>query len=427
MRSSSSSGLMRTVMSKSTRCNRWMAMLVGGVIAVAVTVVGTGAPADAATRVTFTGGQIAAPYGTAATPSVASNGSLTLLVWSEKVGGTFGIYGRITSADTTSIAGRITIASTAGHDSVLPDVAWDRSNNTWLVVWQYTYSSSDHDILGRTVTTAGSVGPELRINTLSSDQRAPTVAAAYWDVSIVAYVQGAVTDATRTDIYVTSFTDLGLSNSIRASFDTADDPSADFNPDIGVSWDGIEDANFRVVWDAQSAESSAIEARWYGDGSGETQTLVSVPWYTPVSAPAVARSGVADDAWLVTYEYNHGTGTIVDIWGVVVGYHRFKTFPISTKPRSEREPAVAYNGTFLVAWTDRRDDPEGDVYGARVSVDGTVLDPNGFLITAYTPEDDRAALTSVTSAKNTFGVAWELTPSGQGTGIATYGITVAPK
>jgi hypothetical protein len=54
------------------------------------------------------------------------------------------------------------------------------------------------------------------------------------------------------------------------------------------------------------------------------------------------------------------------------------------------QPAVAFaGGQFLVAWTDLREvpsDPSTNVYGARVAVDGTVLDPEGFLI-AHGPEE----------------------------------------
>jgi len=52
-------------------------------------------------------------------------------------------------------------------------------------------------------------------------------------------------------------------------------------------------------------------------------------------------------------------------------------------PRSQEKPAVASNGEiFLVVWADQRDfnDNEWDVYGARVTSDGEVLDPDGIVI-----------------------------------------------
>lgn len=48
-------------------------------------------------------------------------------------------------------------------------------------------------------------------------------------------------------------------------------------------------------------------------------------------------------------------------------------------------PAIAFgNTTYLATWKDYRDGPFGSIYAARMSQDGTVLDPNGFEITNST-------------------------------------------
>src|SRR6187431_750020 len=42
-------------------------------------------------------------------------------------------------------------------------------------------------------------------------------------------------------------------------------------------------------------------------------------------------------------------------------------------------PAVAFDGAdYLVTWTENRGDPFGDLYGARITPAGTLLDPDGF-------------------------------------------------
>jgi hypothetical protein len=66
--------------------------------------------------------------------------------------------------------------------------------------------------------------------------------------------------------------------------------------------------------------------------------------------------------------------TVLD--GVATG------FPISTAPGTQLFPRAAYgNGQWLVAWQDRRNTANDDIYGARVSgTTGTVIDPGGIAI-----------------------------------------------
>src|SRR5437867_8938881 len=60
--------------------------------------------------------------------------------------------------------------------------------------------------------------------------------------------------------------------------------------------------------------------------------------------------------------------------------------PICTNPGRQTSPRVAFDGQrYLVVWEDDRESTTNyldyQIYGARVSVNGTVLDPNGFKIT----------------------------------------------
>jgi hypothetical protein len=58
---------------------------------------------------------------------------------------------------------------------------------------------------------------------------------------------------------------------------------------------------------------------------------------------------------------------------------------ISTADNDQRHPAMVFGGAgHLVVWSDIRPDPviyrDSDIYGARVDVSGTVLDPDGIVI-----------------------------------------------
>ncbi|MGD8979400.1 MAG: hypothetical protein PVH23_04970 [candidate division WOR-3 bacterium] len=53
-------------------------------------------------------------------------------------------------------------------------------------------------------------------------------------------------------------------------------------------------------------------------------------------------------------------------------------FPISTAPNYTGYPSVCYaNDQFYVFWIDQRNLPLRSLYGARVTTDGAVLDPDG--------------------------------------------------
>src|SRR5436190_15985416 len=82
--------------------------------------------------------------------------------------------------------------------------------------------------------------------------------------------------------------------------------------------------------------------------------------------------------------------------------------PICTDPGQQTFPRVAFNGTeYLVVWEDDRESSTNfllyQIYGARVTMDGHVLDTNGFKITANQTNRTGAA---VASDGNGFFAVW---------------------
>ncbi|UCF81431.1 MAG: hypothetical protein JSV08_03215, partial [Acidobacteriota bacterium] len=78
-------------------------------------------------------------------------------------------------------------------------------------------------------------------------------------------------------------------------------------------------------------------------------------------------------------------GTILDPLGI----------PVSTAANDQLYPSAASNGTdYFVAWEDFRSGVDDDIYGARVTSAGTVLDPAGIAVS--TAVNDQVA-TSVAS------------------------------
>lgn len=73
------------------------------------------------------------------------------------------------------------------------------------------------------------------------------------------------------------------------------------------------------------------------------------------------------------------------------------SFSLCIAPQDQSQPTVAFNGrNFMAVWHDARTAPpeqwsafgQFDVYGARVDTTGTVLEPNGFLISGFVPDAD---------------------------------------
>ncbi len=112
----------------------------------------------------------------------------------------------------------------------------------------------------------------------------------------------------------------------------------------------------------------------------------------PVSADARSQLNPA-----VAYD---GKGTYLVVWQQGRFYHQSQSADIlavridsrgrvldrqpivvCNAEASQEQPQVAFSeGTFLVVWHDLRNGRDWDVYAARVSPDGKVRDPNGFLV-----------------------------------------------
>jgi phosphoribosylformylglycinamidine (FGAM) synthase PurS component len=129
-------------------------------------------------------------------------------------------------------------------------------------------------------------------------------------------------------------------------------------------------------------EASGVERLASDDGEfliDTSGTLVPAPGYQRY--PAVASDGAN---FLVVWEdfRNYDIigarvtpqGTVLDPQGIVISQAAYR----------QESPALAFDGAnFLVVWGDRRSD-SSDIYGARVTPGGTVLDPSGFVISQAT-------------------------------------------
>jgi hypothetical protein len=139
-----------------------------------------------------------------------------------------------------------------------------------------------------------------------------------------------------------------------------------------VAFDG---QNFLIVWAPQGG--SVYGVRLSPSGSILDQAPVRIS-NAPGYDPAIAFDGTDYLAVWGTDVYGGDiagarvspAGTVLDPAGI----------PISSHPGDEGGPHLAFDGAnFLVAWAGWQG-TSVDVYGARVSPSGAVLDPNGLVI-----------------------------------------------
>jgi hypothetical protein len=305
-------------------------------------------------------------------PSVAHNGANFLVVWQDLRSGTghADIYGaRVSGAGTVLNTSGILI-SNAVNAQELPAVAYNGVD--FVVAWQDRRSGTSYDIYGARVSGTGVVrNPSgIPISTAVNDQRVPALAREGTNCLVVWQ------DYRSYDIYGARMTSTGTVLDTNGVLISTVSSNA-YSP--AVAHDGT---NFLVVWQDHTHNNSpniyGVQVSGGGTVLGTSDIAISRS-ANGQYIPAVAHDGM--NFLVVWQDYRNGLseiyGTRLDEMGTVLDT---SGIAIATSGSSKHLPAVIYGGTnFLVVWLDYRSGG-GDIYGARVSSDGSVLDAAGIPI-----------------------------------------------
>jgi hypothetical protein len=253
-----------------------------------------------------------------------------------------------------------------------PSVAFDGRN--YLVVWDYLQS---YYFYGLSRVRAVRVTPEGRVvdaSPINISQQGSASAVAFGETdylvvwSSYAFPGGSKISMTRVD---PSGTVLDRGGVVLGRT---------YGGDIAVSSNG---SNYLVVWTGDDGQIRG--ARVTGDG------VILDPGGFAITSGATSPTGttVSSDGkdYLVAWgDSRFGCcsifGTRVTEGGAVLDTNGFA---IATHGRKQEEPAIAFNGVnYLVGWTDHRS-VVSDIYGARVTPAGRVLDPRGILLSTAPP------------------------------------------
>jgi hypothetical protein len=303
--------------------------------------------------------------GTQRYPYVAFNGTNYLVAWRE--GEIWGV--RVSPAGTVLDTSVIQISTARAPNEHGPSIASDGTN--FLVVWTAGIYG-DGKIYGARVTPDGVVLDTMNISISNhTGDFDPFVAYDGTNYFVIWIEETSILYGSRVTSAGTVL-DTGLRISSFASSNFTD------KREQSVAFDGT---NHLVVWrDVRNNPSDIYGAR-------VTPSMVVLDTGIPISAaansqwnPAVAFDGTN---YLVVWEDRRGnpidiSGSLVDQTGVIQGQ---SGIPISMTTNEQRYPSVAFNGIdYLVVWQDYRSGNQWDIYGARINQQGIVLDSNGFAI-----------------------------------------------
>jgi hypothetical protein len=345
-------------------------------------------------------------------PELAFDGTNYLVVWQDQRNGSWDIYGARVAVDGSVLEPGGVAISTAEHSQLEPVIEFDGTN--YLVVWDDVRNESHSDIYCARVGTDGSVLDPggVAISSAVNDQVWPELAFDGTDYLVVwhDYRSGLW------DIYGARVTTAA------GVLDTAGIAISTGPNDTGWAAVGFDGADYFVVWgEYLSGSWDVYGARVALDGSVLDTAGIAVSSATnSQDAPAIAFDGANH---LVVWQDGRN-GSYTDVYGSRVDVDGIVLDPagivISTVANDQECPAVAFDGTnYLVVWDDYRNGSGFDIYGSRVGTDGTVLDPGGIPISTA---DDDQEYSSIAFDGTDYLVVWDDYRSGSSWDI--YGARV---
>jgi hypothetical protein len=304
--------------------------------------------------------------------ALASGTTNWLLAWHDSRNGPKDVYGIRVGTDGEVEDPQAFLISRAAGDQSSPTMAFDGTN--FLAVWHEWKSTSGYDIRGVRLDLGGVVldPAGIAISTGTADEMYPAI------------------DFDGTNFLVTWQDDRGGSNDIYGARVTSDGTVLDAS---GIPISAVTGAQeypalafdgsvYLVVWqDKRGSTYDIYASRVTAGGTVLNPAGIVISNASRDQAqPAVAFDGanhlvVWHDARNV---YNDIYGSRVTSGGMVLDS---SGIAISSEVLAQECPALAYDGTnYAVTWQDRRDGSDYEIYLSRVTVDGTVVDSGGVIV-----------------------------------------------
>ncbi|MDH4211367.1 MAG: T9SS type A sorting domain-containing protein [candidate division WOR-3 bacterium] len=303
----------------------------------------------------------------------------------------------------------------------MPAISFDGTN--YFVVWFDTRSGYPYDLYGARLTQSGGlVDPGgITLTTVAVQPMYPSVA--FDGTNYFVVWQDRPTGTSINNIYGARVTTTGIlldSSRIVISEATGDQSAP------SVVFDGT---NYLVVW--QDKRSGYYDI--YGSRINQNGVVLDPNGFVISEATNDQISaGVSFDGancFVVWEDKRSGSSDIygarVSLAGILIDS---SGIPISTAPNDQKYPTIAFDGfNYLVAWEDYRNDYHGDIYGARVNQNGVIIDPSGIAVS--TAANDQR-LPDISFDGTNYFVVWEDARSADwniyGARVNRYGAVLDP-
>ncbi len=310
-------------------------------------------------------------------PAVGYDGSRYFVAWDDWRGGGWDIYGARVAKDGNVIDSAGIVVSFAATDQRYPSVAFDSTN--YLAVWQ-EWRGNTFDIYGSRATSLGALVDErgFPISTASGWQWYPAVASDGMDHLVV--WQDHRANASYGDIYGARVTWSGM------VLDPEGIPIATVLNERtpALAHDGT---NYLVVWMEGTGGTSIFGSRVDRQGCVIDTNAVAISVTGLSRAPSVTFGNT--NYFVVWSQSENIYGARVSIEGVVLDPGGIV---ISAAARAQNLPQAAFDGNdYMVVWHDQRSGSL-DIYCSRVSRDGVVLDTGGIAVSTAPGHQASAAI-----------------------------------
>jgi cysteine-rich repeat protein len=361
------------------------------------------------------------------TAAIASDGTDYLVAWQyfRSSPGNGIAASRVTAAGAALDPDPMILGVHADATMRNPSMAFDGSR--YVVAWGYASTvHGEGDVQAIRVTTDGVVDPSpVLVSTAHVAQDSPAIAVSATEM-LVAWIDGR---AGKQDVYIARLSPAGIpldpAGVLVSQFGTSASPTVASNgSDFLITWTDVYAGGEQVatVTSAgvvnQTVRLGAVttQVATASDGNGY---LVVVADAGSITAAHITATGDFD---VYPFEIASGAssaqpavawagGSFVVVWSAgttATGRDIFAArvsatgeivqppFAVSAASNDQQRPAItASDSELLIVWDDKRDALLSDVYGARVSFDGTVLDPAGIpILTSEDTETDCSVASS---------------------------------